>query len=37
VEYHRYPGIGHGFGLGVETTAEGWIADTVRFRAKHID
>jgi acetyl esterase/lipase len=25
VEYHRYPGVGHGFGLGVGTNAEGWI------------
>ena len=36
VEYHRYPGVGHGFGLGVGTSAEGWIADAVRFWAKHI-
>jgi acetyl esterase/lipase len=37
VEYHRYPGVGHGFGLGVGTGAEGWIADAVRFWAKHMD
>jgi acetyl esterase/lipase len=37
VEYHRYPGVGHGFGLGVGTSAEGWIADAVRFWSKHID
>jgi acetyl esterase/lipase len=37
VEYHRYPNVGHGFGLGVGTSAEGWIADAVRFWAKHID
>jgi len=36
VEYHRYPGVGHGFGLGVGTSAEGWIADAMRFWAKHI-
>jgi acetyl esterase/lipase len=36
VEYHRYRGVGHGFGLGVGTTAEGWIADAVRFWARHI-
>jgi acetyl esterase/lipase len=36
VEYHRYPGVGHGFGLGVGTSAEGWIADAARFWAKHI-
>jgi acetyl esterase/lipase len=36
VEYHKYPGVGHGFGLGVGTSAESWIADAVRFWAKHI-
>jgi acetyl esterase/lipase len=35
VEYHRYPGVGHGFGLGVGTIAEGWVADAIRFWAKH--
>lgn len=37
VAYHRYPGVGHGFGLGVGTSAEGWIAEAVRFWAKHIN
>jgi acetyl esterase/lipase len=37
VEYHVYPNVGHGFGLGVGTSAEGWIADAVRFWAKHGD
>ena len=36
VEYHRYPGVGHGFGLGVGTSAEGWIAEAVRFWAKRM-
>ena len=36
VEYHKYPGVGHGFGLGVGTSAEGWIADAVRFWAEQI-
>ena len=36
VEYRKYPGVGHGFGLGVGTPAEGWIGDAVRFWAKHI-
>jgi acetyl esterase/lipase len=36
VEYHKYPGVGHGFGLGVGTSAEGWIADAVLFWAKQI-
>lgn len=34
VEYHEYRGVGHGFGLGVGTSAEGWIADAVRFWAR---
>jgi len=34
VEYHKYPGVGHGFGLGVDTSAEGWIADAVHFWTK---
>jgi acetyl esterase/lipase len=37
VEYHRYPGVGHGFGLGIGTSAEGWLADAVRFWARHVD
>ncbi len=37
VEYHKYQGVGHGFGLGVGTSAEGWIADAVRFWEKHSD
>ena len=31
VEYHRYKGLGHGFGLGTGTSAEGWIFDAIRF------
>jgi len=37
VEYHRYPRVGHGFGLGAGTSADGWIADAVHFWVKHID
>jgi len=36
VEYHKYRNAGHGFGLGVGTSAEGWIADAVRFWARQI-
>jgi acetyl esterase/lipase len=36
VEYRRYPGVGHGFGLGVGTSAEGWLADAVRFWERHL-
>jgi len=31
VEYHKYKGVGHGFGLGVGTTAEGWVFEAIRF------
>ncbi|MBB5696193.1 alpha/beta hydrolase [Muricoccus pecuniae] len=31
VEYRRYEGLGHGFGTGAGTRAEGWIAEAVRF------
>jgi predicted esterase len=31
VEYHKYSGLGHGFGPGIGTSAEGWIADAIRF------
>jgi len=31
LEYRRYPGVGHGFGLGTDTSAAGWIADAIRF------
>jgi acetyl esterase/lipase len=31
VEFYRYPNVGHGFALGTGTTAEGWIADAIRF------
>mgnify|MGYP002537394395 FL=1 len=30
-EFHRYPGLGHGFGLGTGTFAEGWLDDGVDF------
>jgi acetyl esterase/lipase len=31
VEYHEYAGLGHGFGLGTGTSAEGWVLDAIRF------
>jgi acetyl esterase/lipase len=34
VEFHEYAGVGHGFGLGVGTSAEGWIVDALRFWAR---
>jgi acetyl esterase/lipase len=31
VEYRKYPNLGHGFGPGTGTSAEGWVADAIRF------
>jgi acetyl esterase/lipase len=31
VEYRKYPGMGHGFGAGTGTSAEGWIHDAIAF------
>ena len=31
VEFHRYPNVGHGFGLGTGTSAEGWVRAAIRF------
>ena len=36
VEFHRYRGIGHGFGPGVGTIAEGWLNRAVEFWEKVI-
>lgn len=33
-EFHHYPGLSHGFGLGTDTVAEGWIEDAVEFWEK---
>lgn len=30
-EFHHYSGLGHGFGLGTGTAAEGWLDLAVRF------
>lgn len=30
-EFHHYPGLGHGFGLGTGTVAEGWLDQAVAF------
>lgn len=35
-EFHKYPGLGHGFGLGTGTVAEGWIDDAVAFWEKQM-
>jgi acetyl esterase/lipase len=31
VEHHKYPALGHGFGLGTGTIAEGWTDEALRF------
>lgn len=31
VEFHVYPGLGHGFGLDIGTNAEGWVSKATRF------
>ena len=35
-EFHVYPGLRHGFGLGIETAAEGWIKDAAAFWEKQV-
>lgn len=35
VEFRKYPGVGHGFGLGVGTSAAHWLADAVDFWTRH--
>lgn len=35
-ELHKYPGLGHGFGIGTGTAAEGWLDDAVAFWEKQI-
>jgi acetyl esterase/lipase len=35
-EFHIYRNIGHGFALGVGTTAEGWTKDAIRFWEKNM-
>ncbi len=36
VGFQKYKNLGHGFGSGTGTSAEGWIADAVRFRENFI-
>lgn len=35
-EFHVYHGLGHGFGLGTGTMAEGWINDAIAFWEKQM-
>jgi acetyl esterase/lipase len=34
-EFHVYPGLHHGFGLGTGTAAEGWIRGAAKFWTEH--
>ncbi len=34
-EFHEYPNLGHGFGLGIGTSADGWPDDAAAFWEKH--
>jgi predicted esterase len=36
VEYREYKGLGHGFGLGTGTSAEGWVFEAIRFWERSI-
>ncbi len=36
VEYRKYKNIGHGFGLGTGTEAEGWIDNAIQFWGKYL-
>lgn len=36
-EFHHYPGLGHGFGLGIGTAAEGWIDRAISFWEKQME
>jgi acetyl esterase/lipase len=31
VEFHKFKNVGHGFGLGTGTSAEGWIGNAIQF------
>jgi predicted esterase len=34
-EFHMIPNLGHGFGLGIGTNAEGWLEDAAAFWKRH--
>ena len=36
-EFHLFPNLRHGFGLGVGTSAQGWMDGAVAFWEKHMD
>lgn len=36
-QFEVYPNLGHGFGLGTNTSAEGWINNAISFWESHIN
>jgi acetyl esterase/lipase len=36
-DFHIYPNLGHGFGLGIGTSAEGWQGEAVAFWENHMN
>lgn len=36
-EFHHYPNVGHGFGLGIGTSAERWIDHAITFWEKQMN
>ncbi len=36
-EFHHYPGLPHGFGLGTGTAAEGWLEEAIAFWEAQMD
>lgn len=35
-EFHSYPGLSHGFGMGSGTVAEGWIDEAITFWQRQV-
>ncbi len=35
-EFHVYEGLGHGFGVGIGTVADGWVNDALKFWQKNM-
>ena len=36
-EFHHYPGLGHGFGIGTGTAAQGWVDEAIAFWEAQMD
>ena len=35
-EFHHYPGLSHGFGIGTDTAADGWVEEAIAFWEKQM-